>query len=323
MAVAVGFFFLLSGYVLSITYLREGEDFDKRRFFAARFARIYPLYGLVVVACAIKLIGVNLYHFGIAGLGKAAAVFFLHLVMLQAWFPATLVEIDRPSWSLSAEAFFYLCFPIVGTMVWRLHRRSLKISAVVLYLAGQALAWGAGPYLSPAARLFWPPLQISTFALGVVLARWQTLERETARRSAAKPWQSGLVLALSMAAIMVIAFVLPKFHAEERYFDGLLAPSFAGIVWALSEAPIWLAEALSARWLMALGNASYAIYLVHIPLLDVFLHFHWVTRADYVAYLALCIGLSLLSFYYFETPARLWLLEWFHSRSVEPVDVGV
>jgi peptidoglycan/LPS O-acetylase OafA/YrhL len=65
---------------------------------------------------------------------------------------------------------------------------------------------------------------------------------------------------------------------------------------------------------VALGNSSYALYLIHTPILTLFQHFQWVAQRFYPVYLALCVGLSLLSFHYFETPARLWLLERFHAR---------
>jgi peptidoglycan/LPS O-acetylase OafA/YrhL len=39
-------------------------------------------------------------------------------------------------------------------------------------------------------------------------------------------------------------------------------------------------------------------------------------------YLALCVGLSLLSFFYFEMPVRVWLLERFHSRSLDTIEVA-
>jgi peptidoglycan/LPS O-acetylase OafA/YrhL len=97
---------------------------------------------------------------------------------------------------------------------------------------------------------------------------------------------------------------------------GLLAPIFAGFVWALSVIPTPLSRWLCGRWLVALGNASYGLYLIHLPILSVFRHFRWVTHAFYPVYLALCVGLSLLSFRYFETPDRLWLLERFHTRLV-------
>jgi peptidoglycan/LPS O-acetylase OafA/YrhL len=54
--------------------------------------------------------------------------------------------------------------------------------------------------------------------------------------------------------------------------------------------------------------------VIHMPILSLFLHFRWVTGGFYPVYLTLCVGLSLLSFRYFETPARLWLLERFHRR---------
>jgi peptidoglycan/LPS O-acetylase OafA/YrhL len=39
----------------------------------------------------------------------------------------------------------------------------------------------------------------------------------------------------------------------------------------------------------------------------------------YPVYLLLCLGLSLLSFYYFETPVREWMLKRFHARPLETV----
>ena len=66
-----------------------------------------------------------------------------------------------------------------------------------------------------------------------------------------------------------------------------------------------------------LGNASYAMYLIHVPLFTVFEHFQWQTRPTlYPVYLALCIGTSVLSFKYFETPVRIWLLKWFEAGSL-------
>ncbi len=47
---SVGFFFLLSGYILSIVYLRDDQPVSKRSFYAARFARVYPLFFVTLVA---------------------------------------------------------------------------------------------------------------------------------------------------------------------------------------------------------------------------------------------------------------------------------
>ena len=47
--VSASFFFFLSGYVLSCVYLHNVQIVDKSNFFAARFARLYPLYFVVLV----------------------------------------------------------------------------------------------------------------------------------------------------------------------------------------------------------------------------------------------------------------------------------
>jgi peptidoglycan/LPS O-acetylase OafA/YrhL len=102
--------------------------------------------------------------------------------------------------------------------------------------------------------------------------------------------------------------LVPFFGVQAPYNNGLMAPVFAALVWALTVTPTRLSRWLCSTWLVALGNASYALYLIHMPLLSLFLQFHLVTHLFYLLYLALCVGLSLLSFRYFETPARLWLL---------------
>ena len=48
----VSYFYLLSGCVLGMVYLREGRAVDTKRFFDARFARIYPLYLVMTIEVA-------------------------------------------------------------------------------------------------------------------------------------------------------------------------------------------------------------------------------------------------------------------------------
>jgi len=190
------------------------------------------------------------------------------------------------------------------------------MTALALYAVGQALIWGMRSHLNAEAILTLPPLHLSTSALGILLARWQTLQQERKDKAQVRVWQVSTVLGLSAAGLLGSVLLIPVFRVPAPYNDGLLAPIFAGFVWALSVIPTSLSRWLCGRWLVALGNASYALYLIHMPILSVFLHFRWVSHAFYPVYLALCVGLSLLSFRYLETPARLWLLERFHTRLV-------
>ena len=313
--VSASFFFFLSGYVLSLVYLHNAPILHKGNFFAARFARLYPLYLVVLVLDTPELLAPEVQRYGMKiGMTKTAGIWAANVAMLQAWKGSRLLRINLPSWSLCVEAFLYLCFPLLGVLLWKLRGARLWMTALTLYAGGQALVWGMRPHLSVEMVLTLPPLHLSTFALGILLARWQTLQQQRNDQAQVRVWQVNAVLALSAGSLLGSALLIPFFGVPAPYNNGLLAPIFAGFVWALSVIPSPLSRWLCGRWLVNLGNASYALYLIHTPILSLFLHFRWVAQAFYPVYLALCVGLSLLSFRYFETPVRLWLLERFHKR---------
>jgi peptidoglycan/LPS O-acetylase OafA/YrhL len=315
--VSASFFFFLSGYVLSFVYLHNKPTLDRCNFFVARFARLYPLYFVVLVLDTPELLLPEVQRYGMKiGLTKAAGILVANVAMLQAWNGSRLLRINLPSWSLCVEAFFYLCFPLLGALLWKLRGARLWMTALLLYVGGQVLVWRMRPHLSVEMVLTLPLLHLSTFALGILLARWQTSQQQRSGRALVHVWQVNTVLALSMGALLGSALLIPLFGVPAPYNNGLLAPIFAGLVWAVSVIPTPLSRWLCSRWLVNLGNASYALYLIHMPILALFLHFRCVTRAFYPVYLALCVGLSLLSFHHFETPARLWLLERFHKHSL-------
>jgi peptidoglycan/LPS O-acetylase OafA/YrhL len=319
----VSFFYLLSGYVLGMVYLRDGRAVDKKRFLAARFARIYPLYLVMMVVDLPEVLAPEIQRFGLAtGLLKMAKIFAGNALLLQAWVPERLLRMNSPSWSLCGEALFYVCFPVLGVALWKLRGAKHWMMTIALYVGGQALVWLARPHLSRQAVLYLPVLHFSTFALGILLARWQRLQQERRAGDVVPLWQVNAVLGLSIAGVVLSVLLLPFFKAPLPYNNGLLAPVLAGFIWALSVRMTGLSQWLCARWLVALGNASYAIYLIHSPLLLLFLRWRCVGEAWYAVYLGLCVGLSLLSFYCFETPVREWMLRRFHTRPLETMAVA-
>jgi peptidoglycan/LPS O-acetylase OafA/YrhL len=313
--VSASFFFFLSGYVLSFVYLHNVRAFDKRAFFAARFARLYPLYFVVLTLDTPELLVTEIRRYGLKiGLTKTAEIFAANVVMLQVWNPSRLLRINLPSWSLCGEAFFYVCFPLLGVSLWKLRGAWLWIAALAFYVGGQTLVWGMRPRLSLEMTLTLPLLHLSTFALGILMARWQTLQQERTGKTQVRVLQASAVLGLSVGAFWGSVRLVPFLGVPAPYNNGLMAPVFAAFLWALTVIPTPWSRWLCSRWLVSLGNASYALYLIHMPLLSLFLEFHLVTHLFYLVYLALCVGLSLFSFRFFETPGRLWLLERFHEN---------
>ncbi|WP_283638830.1 acyltransferase family protein [Marinovum algicola] len=119
---AVDLFFCLSGAVMMLVYapLIPGGDFGPGRFLWRRFARLYPVH-LVTLGLAALILA-----FGPAfaparplsyDIGEMA---LLHLALLHAWGMTETGGLNYPSWSIAAEAFAYLLFPLLAAWMLRL-----------------------------------------------------------------------------------------------------------------------------------------------------------------------------------------------------------
>jgi peptidoglycan/LPS O-acetylase OafA/YrhL len=321
--VAVSFFFLLSGYILAVVYLRAGRPIEKSSFYLSRFARIYPLFlwTLVVDTPDLLLRRVHLYGW-LRSVLDTIATFGAHLFMLQAWL-AWLQGIDPPNWSLSVETVFYVAFPFIGYYFWKMKGARLWIWAIALWIMGQVVATVFGPYFTLKVARFFPLFHIWTFPVGILLAKWQHMRRE--QYGSSPKTNVSVIGALVVATLAYLAVVewggsipLPNVNS------GLLLPVFAVVIWACSaNASSLPARLLSAKWLVVLGEASYGLYLIHMPLHHLFLWMHWETsKVLWPVYLVSCVVLSLMSFYWIETPSRKWILKRFRSRTKETMELA-
>lgn len=311
---SVSFFFLLSGYILAVAYLKTGRDLRlRKRFYVARFARIYPLFALTLVLDTPDWFVAHARNFGgyLAALLPTTGVVFEHLLMLQAWFPSQR-GMDRPNWSLSAEAFFYLLFPLIALRIWTLRSRAICLLALALWTGGQLLLLLADRYLSIDALMFVPLFHLSTFLLGITLARWQHLNKH--RLNSLSNWSITLLLMIAGMATATF-FIWPDLCAKQYLNDGLLAPIFAVMILVVSMDKRLPAKLLGNGVLRELGHASYALYLIHVPILHLAQHLHLPhTWTLYGVYLALCIALSLLSLNFIEIPLRGRVVSWSMGR---------
>jgi peptidoglycan/LPS O-acetylase OafA/YrhL len=114
--------------------------------------------------------------------------------MVQVWNPSRLLRINLPSWSLCGEVFFYACFPLLGVLLWKLRGAWLWVAALTLYVGGQTLVWVMRRHLSLEMTLTLPPLHLSTFALGILMARGQTLQQKRNGKAPVRVSQVSTVL---------------------------------------------------------------------------------------------------------------------------------
>lgn len=323
---AVGVFFVLSGFVLAYNYplVKSWSSARMIRFGVARFARIYPAYvvGLLLV--------VPFVHYAPGRPVKQVLGALLNWTLLQSWVPRVAVIWNGPGWSLSDEAFFYFCFPFIGVALWRLSRvRSLVIAGSLIWVAAlivpmmATLAPVSGFGNVPATSLhetadpFWsnllefnPLLQLPAFCCGIIAARIYSQLRAMNSGLVGRGYYlyiPGIVLEL-MAISYANSVPYPLFH------NGLLMPLHMLIVLGFALGGGFVSRVLSVRPLLFLGNASYAMYIVHRPIAD------WL---DYIAkrgfsvelsgvgvtvlYVLLVIVLSGLVFKFIEEPANRFL----------------
>ena len=115
----VDFFFFLSGFVISYVYQDNFSNNLKKeviiRYYKLRLARIYPLhFSILVLIIILSLQGVFPYNLNIK-YGPA----LLNLTLTDSWGIYSKGSWNAPAWSLSAEWFIYLLYPFIAFMLIR------------------------------------------------------------------------------------------------------------------------------------------------------------------------------------------------------------
>ena len=327
----VTLFFVLSGFILAYTYLpgdpRRPRPLDARTFWAARLARIYPVYvGALFLALPRFVTSFPESPWLLAPLA------LLYLLLGQAWVPrVALLPWNSPTWSLSAEAFFYYTFPRVAPRLARCATRTLlaltagcavtlaalPVGYLLLTPEGQATGASAGapgvpmgPWLL--ALTYLPLARWPEFLLGVLLGLLFVRDRQPARRAWLAPLTGAGALVLLAAGDRLPGILL---------LSGLPALIYGPLLYGLAGGgrP---AALLGRRPLVVLGEASYALYLVHIPIWQLALTWGgpsfgtgW---ASYLLYLAGTLVSALTLYYAVERPCRPLLRRWLTPSPPRP-----
>jgi peptidoglycan/LPS O-acetylase OafA/YrhL len=278
----VSFFFVLSGFILTLSYPDLADRGARRRYLRARFARVWPLHALTFgLAC---LLGLALYpHYALyLATGQTLAVAGLNLALLQAWVPRLDVSMsfNAVAWSISVEAFFYVAF------LWLIRFRTARWYVLPGIGIGLALLTMAAAHVlglprnppeaaQPSMDMMlytFPPARLFEFTLGMATAAafLRYGQRDLGRFRAAA--LEALALALVLFAILVLT---PAAFAEGQLARAMpdvasfwlercgAGPIFAAaiFIFAMQRGPIsaWL----SRPSLVLGGEVSYAVYLVH------------------------------------------------------------
>ncbi|MDB5504153.1 MAG: hypothetical protein JWR89_4055 [Tardiphaga sp.] len=297
----VDLFFVVSGFVIASQYLgRVGDSLSVGRFIWRRLARIYPLH---LATLAFYVVIALALHFGVAKTDNPARYPFsdlpAQLLLLHA-FDGARLTFNFPSWSLSAEMFCYVLFPLVAMIVTR--NKAVIVALVVLPALGNSLyayltgsgSWADWINQGGAFRA------LPAFNLGIAcylfrdrIARWPAIPGAVAALLAAFIlFGSWLPEMLDLLAIYAIAVLAIQCDCAGR---GTLLTRFG-----------------LDRW----SQLTYSCYMLHIPIATIVLTFGARYLAPNlpggrlallpIAVVVLAIA-SQLSLRRFETPMRRYL----------------
>jgi peptidoglycan/LPS O-acetylase OafA/YrhL len=322
--VALGFFFILSGFVLTHAHPSLSGRRLRITFWFRRFAKLYPVYFFAFLLFIPIAIEKYLLHpAGISGPGNTDTFFraaLLSGLMLQAWTSFSQAW-NGPGWSLSVEAFFYVIFPFILPLLSKLRIRNVVLvcgvawTAMVSVTYAQTLNGGPSELWTTLLRnnpLLWSPM----FLIGVSLAR---LIPAWARVS---PLIANLTCALSAAGILLACAICP-IQYRQLLITGGLAGLLATLVLAYSHRGAMLSRMFGNPILDALGRVSYITYIIQAPLWHFFQigssrllqRNSWngsVAGWEFSIYLALLICSSFLVQAFIEEPCRIKLTEYFN-----------
>jgi peptidoglycan/LPS O-acetylase OafA/YrhL len=327
-------------------------------FFWARFSRLYPLYFLIVTIDILLGRHFFEFMAGKPALFTdqlRALPYYLTLTQSWRYVPFSensLIYVtggnSALTWSISTEWFFYLSYPLVALLVIRARRPMVIINAGLAWCAiwipfliwlshkAEELEPWAVTHYGPIAGMqdrfqdsffewlmyFSPYVRIGEFILGCIIAQLylQLLDKVPSRREHV---MGRLLLGLGIISLLILIYLEYSPNAEFVTIQDLnlnfgLAPSVALVIFCVARYDTLITRMLNHRAAIALGEASYSIYLTHFLVLMLAASFLGgelsatmpnvlFLLSKYLFLLGLMLLISLGLYTFVEVPARQWL----------------
>ncbi len=321
---AVDLFFVLSGFVLSLTYGRgvASGALSLRSYAIARIARLYPLFlvttgvGFVVMTARYRsnygsFDTVNLIKTGLVNIFMVPS--FVGLYDMKTSFP-----FNAATWSIFFEMvasllfFFYfgrasrMALIVVAVLAW------LVLAATVAVFGTIDLGYASDNFIAGFPRV------IFSFACGVLIQR----------AYAQNPWQCRASLFYGLLAVWLALVQARIFLETPIVFDLVLVTVVLPSLVAVGAGVALTGRARELA--IFLGQTSYAVYLTQGSLIiaaagvSQFLlgrKIYDLAPGVGFAFTALVVLIAYLTYRYFELPARIMLRRLGESRRLKPVDV--
>ncbi len=301
----VGFFFILSGYILSHAYYNifQNNKFNTISFYFNRLARIYPTHFLTLILAlpfSFKFFEISIWQW--------LSRFFENLILIQSFNPnlSHYFSFNVVAWSISDEMFFYLLFPFILKFIL-----SLKKIQTYLVVGGMSIIILSLMYITDNSYhhyLFYinPIFRLADFIIGIILFRlFSKMEITSIKKATHLELLSVIILTLFYS----ISNFIPQVLRLSIFY--WLPISFMIVIFSKSYGR--LSHFLSKNIFFVLGEISFGFYLYHLLVIKYIGHinnkFHIINNDIVLIMIVLSISflISYLSYHLFEKRAKEWV----------------
>lgn len=311
----VVFFFVLSGFLITYLLLQEKAKLGTiaiRKFYMRRILRIWPLYYLVFFLGFVVLPHFMVFDVPVQRIhseGNYWENFFLFLFMLPNL--AFSIYVAFPNigqlWSIGVEEQFYLLWPWIIRKSKNVLRALFIFIGAFLFLKLAVLAadhYMGGPVLT-VFRKFFAMSKLECMAFGGVGA-WLLFEDKKVILDVVYKPVTQWIMYLS---IPLLVFFTPVIL--QNFVHLIYSFIFLGIILNVSSNPDSIIK-LRHRYFDFLGNLSYGVYMYHLIVIVFVIHSldylfafggdlnKWQNLVVYFLSIGLVLGVSGLSYYFFE-----------------------
>lgn len=304
-ALAVDFFWVLSGFVLALAYDdRLKRDMSALEFMRIRIIRFYPLYLLALIIGIARFLVVAAKGWVPMSPSEVgfAAVFGLLFLPFPPLFASTrnsLFPLNGPAYSLFYELVINFIYAVIARFL------TLRVLSVILAISA-ILVVVIVPAHAPGAGWKWPDVDAGSvrvtycFFAGVMVYR----VRSRMTFPALPAWLA--------VAVYLVLIAIPATGVWRDYYDVVVILFCMPLLVACAAGSV--VKGRTARIFAAMGMLSYGVYVVHVPLagiidLVVVIHFN-LHLPGYAMVLAVATSAALLAWAadrFYDAPVRRWL----------------
>jgi peptidoglycan/LPS O-acetylase OafA/YrhL len=248
--VGVYLFFILSGFVLALPFIRwrvtGAKPVVMSSYFLRRLTRIEPPF--VVVVVILFLVSIALHERSTLD-HLVATVAYSHQAVYGQLSP-----LDGVFWSLEAEVQWYLIVPFLALLLCRGSPRE-RLLAIALAFVGTLVVqvWLGAGLLSRVALLD----NLQFFLIGWLLADIHVTRLQE------RPRNSWFLDVVGIACLPLF-FVALRLHSPSWR---VTLPILGGVAIGAALHGRVFTRAMSMRWVAVIGGMCYSIYLLHYPIL--------------------------------------------------------